>query len=228
MFATKWFLLWFINSLPFGIVLRILDRFMLEGSIILYVVAYTIIKYHRKYLINSSLDEIAIFFKELERFKYDSELDKNIRKLTELKFYPIPGVEHDFENIDIAAIINEDVESDSDTKSCYQFPIQSDTWSLNFSNKEPDNYDGSFYKISSESTTINHLHSESSLSCNANLFDPTSHKPPTPPITWEKFTESSEEIFIQGIKELDSSKIQLSQSMLCQLIEKAYRVQSSN
>jgi len=66
-YLTRWYLLVYINILPFPIVVRIWDLFLYYGFDILFSVSYSLILMHADRLLKSGLEGIFQVFKDLEK-----------------------------------------------------------------------------------------------------------------------------------------------------------------
>jgi hypothetical protein len=64
LYTLKWFMQVFLDRLPFSLVLRIYDIFILEGDYVLTVTAYHILKIFKRQLIKMDLEELAPFLQE--------------------------------------------------------------------------------------------------------------------------------------------------------------------
>ena len=64
LYTLKWFMQVFLDRLPFSLVLRVYDIFILEGDYILTVMAYHILKIFKRQLIKMDLETLAPFLQE--------------------------------------------------------------------------------------------------------------------------------------------------------------------
>jgi len=74
-YTLKWFFQCFLDRLPFSITIRIWDLYLLEGETILLVMAFTILKLHRKTLLKMGMDELMEFLQKtlVEDFGYEDD-----------------------------------------------------------------------------------------------------------------------------------------------------------
>lgn len=64
LYTLKWFMQVFLDRLPFSLVLRIYDIFILEGDYVLTVTAYHILKIFKRQLVKMDLEDLAPFLQE--------------------------------------------------------------------------------------------------------------------------------------------------------------------
>ncbi|XP_065050951.1 USP6 N-terminal-like protein isoform X1 [Rhopilema esculentum] len=64
LYTLKWFMQCFLDRLPFSLVLRLYDIFMIEGDRILYGMAFGIMKLHKKQFMKMGLEELAPYLQE--------------------------------------------------------------------------------------------------------------------------------------------------------------------
>ncbi|XP_066586771.1 USP6 N-terminal-like protein [Prorops nasuta] len=104
LYALKWFFVVFQERTPVSLGLRIWDIFLLDGDRMLPAMAYTIMKLHKRYLVDmESLDEFCNYLQiKLEkdfRFDDDTVINAMVRHMEELKRakldYPGPPLEHE-------------------------------------------------------------------------------------------------------------------------------------
>jgi len=72
-YAFRWFLLIFLDSLPFNLTLRVWDVFLFKGYDIVYSVALTIIKMFSSEIVKLSFENLMSFFKGIEKKNIDEE-----------------------------------------------------------------------------------------------------------------------------------------------------------
>lgn len=88
LYTLKWFMQCFLDRLPFSLVLRVYDIFMLEGDKILTAMAYHIIKLFRKQILKMDLEGIAPLLQEEipNRHFVDDEILESLQEsMIELK-----------------------------------------------------------------------------------------------------------------------------------------------
>ncbi|CAF0798358.1 unnamed protein product [Brachionus calyciflorus] len=132
-YTTKWFLQCFLDSLPFSLVLRVWDVYLLKGDIAILAMSYCILKMHKRTLLQKEfdMDKINEFLnhKLPENFLFSDDivmekLNDCIEKLLRYKFEspliePIPQNElpnvpfGDFKQLDYQEIINKLVENNT-------------------------------------------------------------------------------------------------------------------
>lgn len=86
LYATSWFLAFYIVVLPFNTVLRIMDIFLLEGFKIIYRIGLTILKIKKKKILQAkSMDDLML---ELRNFSSEvwSDEDFIIKTAVSFKF----------------------------------------------------------------------------------------------------------------------------------------------
>jgi len=57
-YTLKWFFQCFLDRLPFSLSIRVWDLYLLEGEVIMFAVAFTILRLHRKTLLKMGMDEL--------------------------------------------------------------------------------------------------------------------------------------------------------------------------
>jgi len=74
-YTLKWFFQCFLDRLPFSITIRIWDLYLLEGESVLLVMAFTILKLHRKTLLKMGMDELMEFLQKtlVDDFGYEDD-----------------------------------------------------------------------------------------------------------------------------------------------------------
>jgi len=74
-YTLKWFFQCFLDRIPFSLVIRVWDLYLLEGESIMITMAYNILKLHRKTLLKLGMDELMEFLqKTLESdFGYEDD-----------------------------------------------------------------------------------------------------------------------------------------------------------
>jgi len=72
-YLTRWFLLVFINILPFSLVVRVWDLFFYYGYDIIFSVSFGILKLFEANLMKSQLDGIFQVFKNLETLEIEAD-----------------------------------------------------------------------------------------------------------------------------------------------------------
>jgi len=72
-FATRWFLMVYLDSFPFPITIRIWDLFLMKGYDILYTIAIGLMKMFERKLLGMPFDQIMTFWKELETLEDDPD-----------------------------------------------------------------------------------------------------------------------------------------------------------
>jgi len=74
-YTLKWFFQCFLDRIPFSLVIRVWDLYLLEGESIMITMAYNILKMHRKTLLKMGMDELMEFLqKTLESdFEYEDD-----------------------------------------------------------------------------------------------------------------------------------------------------------
>jgi len=74
-YTLKWFFQCFLDRIPFSLTIRVWDLYLLEGETIMFAMAYTILKLHRKALLKMGMDELLEFLqKTMENdFGYDDD-----------------------------------------------------------------------------------------------------------------------------------------------------------
>lgn len=100
LYTLKWFMQVFLDRLPFSLVLRIYDIFILEGDYILTVTAYHILKIFKRQLIKMDLENLAPFLQEgIPNYIFvDDELIESLQEsMQELRKHkldiaPAPGL----------------------------------------------------------------------------------------------------------------------------------------
>ncbi|KII67220.1 USP6 N-terminal-like protein [Thelohanellus kitauei] len=217
--TTRWFILFYINCIPFSMLLRIFDRFMLEGCIILYPIAYTILKYHKKTLMRLSIDEVSEFFKTMDRYPFDvplffKKLDKNISFLTSLKLYPIPGVAHSVIDIDVQSILAEDPQSKVDSIETFDTSFKGSLQR------------GAF--LSNDGKMTEQTQQASMLSDALPLFDPVAITPPYPQQSWAEFTYAHRDEILDEVESYEVSDKFIEFEKLSQIISDIYKSSQIN
>ncbi|XP_077566028.1 USP6 N-terminal-like protein [Stigmatopora nigra] len=104
LYTMKWFFQCFLDRTPFTLTLRIWDIYILEGERILPAMSYTILKLHKKRLMNLSMEELVGFLQvSLSKnfiFDDDSVVDHLQASMAELRKakleLPPPGKEEEF------------------------------------------------------------------------------------------------------------------------------------
>lgn len=92
LYTLKWFMQCFLDRLPFSLVLRLYDVFMLEGDKILNAMAYHILKMFRKQILKMDLEGIApLLQEEIPGYNFDNDeimesLQETIIELKRSKF----------------------------------------------------------------------------------------------------------------------------------------------
>lgn len=83
LYTTKWFLQCYLDTIPFSLVLRLWDIFMLKGDIVILAMSYNILKLHKTKIKRFDMDSLNLFLKNEipENFGFDD--DKVIRKLSD-------------------------------------------------------------------------------------------------------------------------------------------------
>jgi len=64
LYTLKWFMQCFLDRLPFSLVLRLYDIFMIEGDRVLLAMAFGIMKLHKKQFLKMGLEELAPYLQE--------------------------------------------------------------------------------------------------------------------------------------------------------------------
>lgn len=104
LYSLKWFFVVFQERTPVSLGLRVWDVFILDGDRILSAMAYTIMKIHKRYLMQlDSLDEFCNYLQiKIEKdFRFDddtviSSMEKNQEELKRAKLdYPGPPLPHE-------------------------------------------------------------------------------------------------------------------------------------
>lgn len=94
-YTTKWFLQCYVDALPFSLVLRVWDVYLLKGDIAILAMSYCILKMHKRTLLQKDfdMDKINEFInhKLPENFMFDDDevikkLEKCIEKLQRHRF----------------------------------------------------------------------------------------------------------------------------------------------
>lgn len=215
--TTKWFLLCFLNSLPFSVVLRVWDRFMLEGSSILIAVAFALLTYHRKELLSSSIEQVMEFLKDTSHFKYDqtrffNKIDKAITKLGVHKLWSQSNAEA------FRPKITHENSLPISSEGADFFLKQDDKISKRFDSILPD-----FLDINRFSTIKNTKFSEQDGSqTQFMLFDPMAEDPPPPCLSWNEFPKLTSPWLSQAIADLDLSDSTFDVNSISKLLQKAY------
>jgi len=120
-YTLKWFFQCYLDRLPFSIVIRIWDLYLLEGECIMFAVAYTILKIHRKVLLKMGMDEILEFLqKTLEKeFVYEDDyfietaLRENLAELKSIRLHTAgPTPENEFPKTQFGVIKDPSREQD--------------------------------------------------------------------------------------------------------------------
>jgi len=75
-YTLKWFFQCFLDRLPFSLTQRVWDIYLLEGEVIMFAMAYTILKMHRQRLMKMGMDDLLEFLqKTLEsNFGYEDDV----------------------------------------------------------------------------------------------------------------------------------------------------------
>ncbi|XP_078663036.1 uncharacterized protein LOC144906542 isoform X2 [Branchiostoma floridae x Branchiostoma belcheri] len=75
LYSMKWFFQCFLSRVPFRLVLRLWDIYILEGEAVLTAMALTVFKMHKKRIAKMEIEHLATFFqKDLEEdFGYDDD-----------------------------------------------------------------------------------------------------------------------------------------------------------
>ena len=96
LYTLKWFMQCFLDRLPFSLVLRLYDVFMLEGDMILNAMAYHILKMFRKQILKMDLEGIApLLQEEIPGYNFDDDeimesLQETIIELKRSKLFHSP------------------------------------------------------------------------------------------------------------------------------------------
>ena len=92
-YAIKWFLQCYLDRIPFTLLLRVWDIFLLEGDSVILAMAYNIFKLHQKSILKMDMNDLMIFLsKTLESdFGFDDDivimsLNDCLNELTSTKF----------------------------------------------------------------------------------------------------------------------------------------------
>ena len=90
LYTLKWFFQCFLDRLPFSLSIRVWDLFLLEGDIIMFAMAYTILRLHRKTLLKMGMDDLIEFLQKslASDFRYDDDyvIEQTLREnLQELR-----------------------------------------------------------------------------------------------------------------------------------------------
>mmetsp|Transcript_23010 Transcript_23010/g.28246 ORF Transcript_23010/g.28246 Transcript_23010/m.28246 type:complete len:172 (+) Transcript_23010:35-550(+) len=96
MYATQWFITVFAYNFPFDIVVRIWDVFLYEGWKIVFRVAITIIKEHRKEILARDFEKILEYFRGIPpTLEAESLLTQSFK--LKLKTAQLKSIEKKFE-----------------------------------------------------------------------------------------------------------------------------------
>ena len=63
-YTLKWFFQCFLDRMPYSLSIRVWDLYLLEGEPIMFAMAYTILKLHRKALLKMGMDELLEFLQK--------------------------------------------------------------------------------------------------------------------------------------------------------------------
>jgi len=63
-YTLKWFFQCFLDRMPYSLTIRVWDLYLLEGEPIMFAMAYTILKLHRKALLKMGMDELLEFLQK--------------------------------------------------------------------------------------------------------------------------------------------------------------------
>jgi len=63
-YTLKWFFQCFLDRMPYSLTIRVWDLYLLEGETIMFAMAYTILKLHRKALLKMGMDELLEFLQK--------------------------------------------------------------------------------------------------------------------------------------------------------------------
>ncbi|GAM19170.1 hypothetical protein SAMD00019534_023450 [Acytostelium subglobosum LB1] len=73
LFATKWFIIGYLDTLPFYLILRTWDLIFSEGYNIVYAVAITLLRHFEGQLVGKPFEECFQVFQQLERLEMDQD-----------------------------------------------------------------------------------------------------------------------------------------------------------
>ncbi|XP_077450194.1 USP6 N-terminal-like protein isoform X2 [Stigmatopora argus] len=104
LYTMKWFFQCFLDRTPFTLTLRIWDIYILEGERILPAMSYTVLRLHKKRLMNLSMEELVSFLQVSlsKNFIFDDDsvvehLQASLVELRKAKLeLPPPGKEEEF------------------------------------------------------------------------------------------------------------------------------------
>jgi len=74
-YTLKWFFQCFLDRIPFSLTIRVWDLYLLEGETIMFAMAYTILKLHRKALLKMGMDELLEFLQKTMESDFGYEDD---------------------------------------------------------------------------------------------------------------------------------------------------------
>ncbi|XP_074601560.1 USP6 N-terminal-like protein isoform X2 [Brevipalpus obovatus] len=104
LYTLKWFFQCFLDRVPFSLTLRIWDCFMLDGEMILTCMSYTLLKLHKKTILQKGMEDLISFLQiDLEKdFGYlDDQAIKELQiSIAELKKYKMESPPKDVNEIE--------------------------------------------------------------------------------------------------------------------------------
>jgi len=82
-YTLKWFFQCFLDRIPFSLTIRVWDIYLLEGEKIMFAMAYTILKLHRKTLLKMGMDDLLEFLQKTMETDFGYDDDSVIESLKE-------------------------------------------------------------------------------------------------------------------------------------------------